>query len=82
MPNGVDHPAGFEVSSKLGLESQQNVWDLTTGDSVPMRAKRSLSDAKRANSQIIRKLGGQCEKCKRNKRKVCISLLTYCPIFH
>jgi len=82
MPNGVDHPAGFEVFSNIGLESQQSVWNLSTGDSVPIRAKRPLSDAERAGSQMIRSLGGQCKKCKKNKRKVCISLLTYYLVFH
>jgi len=82
MPNYVDHPVGFKVPSNIGQTSQQGVWDLKTGDSVPMRAKGSLSDAEQADSQIIRQLGGQCRKCKNNKRKVCISLLTYCGVFH
>jgi hypothetical protein len=82
MSKGVDHPAGLEVSSNIGLELQQNVWNLSTGDSVPIRAKRSVSDVERAESQMIRRLGGQCEKCRKSKRKVCISLLTYYPVFH
>jgi hypothetical protein len=78
MPNGFDHPADFKVSGNIGLEI---VWDRTTGDPVPMRAKRSRSDAERASGQEIRRSGGQCEKCKKNKRKVCILLLTYRPVF-
>ena len=54
----------------------------TEHDSVSMRAKGSLSDAERADRQIIRQLGGECRKYKNNKRKVCISLLTYCRVFH
>jgi hypothetical protein len=82
MSNSVSHSAGFEASRNIGPESQQIVWNVLTGDSVPMRARRSLSDAARADSQMIRLLGGQCEKCRKNKRKVCISLLTYYPVFH
>ena len=51
--NSVDHPAGFEVSSNISLESQQSVWNLSMGDLVPIRAKRSLSDVERAESQMI-----------------------------
>jgi hypothetical protein len=82
MSNGVSHSAGFEASSNIGPESQQIVWNALTGDLVSMKAKRSLSDAERAESQMIRWLGGQCKKCRKNKRKVCISLLTYYPVFH
>jgi len=81
MPNDVDHPVGFKAPTNIGLTSQQGVWDLTTGDSVSMTAKGSLSDAERADRQIIRQLGGECRKYKNNKRKVCISLLTYCRVF-
>jgi hypothetical protein len=82
MPNDVDHPVCFKVPGNTGLTSQQGVWDLTTRDPVPMGANGSLSDAERAESQMIRWLGGQCKKCRKNKRKVCISLLTYHPVFH
>jgi hypothetical protein len=81
MSNDVGHPADFEVSRNIGPESQQIVWSLSTGESVLIRAKRSLSDAERAESQVIRSLGGQCKKCKKDKRKVWISLLTYYPAF-
>ena len=81
MSSGVDHRAGFEVSSNISLESQQRVWNPSTGHSALIRAKRSLSDAERAESHKIRLLGGQCKKCKKGKRKVCISLLTYYPVF-
>jgi hypothetical protein len=79
MSKGVEHPAGLEVSSNIGLESQQSVWNLLTGDLVPTRVKRSLSDVERAEGQMIRRLGGQCKKCRRNKRKVCLSLLYVLP---
>lgn len=78
MPNGFAHPADFKVSGNIGREI---VWDQTTGNPVPMRAKRSRSDAERASGQEIRRCGGQCKKCKKYKRKVCISLLTYGLVF-
>jgi hypothetical protein len=80
-PNDVGYPVGFKVPSNIGLTLEQGVWALTAGDSVPMREKRSLSDTERADRQIVRRLGGQCRKCKNNKRKVCISLLTYYRVF-
>jgi hypothetical protein len=81
MPNGFDHPADFKVPGNSGLEVQQFVWDQRTGDPVLVRAKRSRSDAERASGQEIRRLGGQCEKCKKSKRKVCLSLLAYRLVF-
>jgi hypothetical protein len=82
MSKGVDHLAGLEVSSNIGPASQRSVWNVLTGDPVLIRPKRPVSDAERAESQIIRRLGGQCERCKKGKRKVCIALLTYYSIFH
>jgi hypothetical protein len=80
IPNGVDQLAVCEASSDISLESHQSVWDATTGESVTMKTRRSLSNAERAHSQTIRNLGGQCDKCRRSKRKVCVSLLIDCPV--
>lgn len=82
MPNGFDHPASSKASRNIGLELQQSVWDLKTGDWIPMRPRRSLSDTERAHGRKIRRSGGQCKKCKKGKRKVCTPLPTYCPVFH
>lgn len=73
--NPVDQPAVSEVSSDISLESHQSVWDLTTGDLVSPKTRRPATDEERAHSQIIRNRGGQCERCKRGKRKVCFLLL-------
>ena len=70
-PNKVANQAASETSSDVSLESQQSVWDVVTGKSVPHKSKRSPSNEERADSQVIRNLGGQCKECKKRKRKVC-----------
>jgi hypothetical protein len=82
VPNGVDKLPVLEESSDISLESHQSVWDVTTGDLVLTKTKRSLSNEERAHSQTIRSLGGQCKKCRKGKRKVCVSLVIDCPVSH
>ena len=70
-PNKVANRVAFETSSDVSLEFQQDVWDVVTGKSVPVKRKRSPSNEERADSQAIRNSGGQCKRCKDGKRKVC-----------
>jgi hypothetical protein len=74
----VDLLVASEVSSDISLESQQSVWDMTTGDLVPPKTRRTATDEERAHSQVIRNRGGQCERCRRGKRKVCLLCCSTC----
>lgn len=78
MSKPVDLLVASEVSSDISLESQQSVWDMITGDSVPPKTRRPATDEERAHSQVIRNLGGQCERCRRGKRKVCLLCCSTC----
>jgi hypothetical protein len=50
----------------------QTVWDISTGEEVNPRLKRRWTKQDQAMSQQIRKLDGQCVRCKKGKRKVCL----------
>jgi hypothetical protein len=64
-------PSSNSTGSIAG-SSSQTVWNCATGEEVFFRPKRSLSTQERARSQAIRELGGQCTRCKKGKRKVCL----------
>lgn len=46
------------------------VFDLENLDGVRPISKRALSDKERNDAKMIRQLGGQCERCRKGKRKV------------
>jgi hypothetical protein len=67
-----------DLSGSLS-NSTQMVWDVRTGQEVHSRTKRSRSMQERADSRAIRTLGGQCVRCRRGKRKVCLFLARLSP---
>jgi len=82
LQNSNERPAAIEMSSNTSLESRQSVWDVVTGKSVWSKTKRARSNEQRADSQVIRNFGGQCERCKKGKRKVCIVLYADYLVWH
>lgn len=59
-----------EAVAKLNTDYHDNI--------LPSEAPRTIAVQP---GQEIRRSGGQCEKCKEMKRKVCISLPIYRPVF-
>jgi hypothetical protein len=59
-------------TESIAGSSSRTVWNSVTGELVPVRLKRSPTTQERVASRSIRSLGGQCGKCKKGKRKVCL----------
>jgi hypothetical protein len=85
-----DHPTGErDLSGSLSNSTEsiagssiQTVWNATTGQEVHIRRKRRLTTQERAESRVIRNLGGPCARCRREKRKVrlCLARLSHATL--